>query len=337
MECEMRKNSGCSVKKIAEATGFNISTVSRALNNHPKISAQTVAAILKTAEELGYCPHPHRKAIAVILPPCRTRLYYYSTNLLNALRLHAAERNYLLDIISSDQTELLNERSVTGVISFDFNNYMAKRIGSSSNLPMICINDSARHIEGVYSVFSDELGAVKQAVAHLAGYGHTKIAMLTNGDSATACNLSRRKAFEEMKILYDLDPVSAWHPGLSMNDRGKNIKLLYGTIAKLAESGVTALISTGESESLFSFHSVSCCGLKIPEEMSLITWEMPDISEYLPIPLTTFQQNFSKLATEALNLLEALIEGRPVNSDITVDYLFHDRDSVALPRDLKIR
>ena len=47
----MRKSGACSIRKIAEATGFHASTVSRALNNHPKISARTAAAVLRAADK----------------------------------------------------------------------------------------------------------------------------------------------------------------------------------------------------------------------------------------------------------------------------------------------
>ncbi len=335
MDETMRRSGDCSIRKIAEATGFHVSTVSRVLNNHPKISARTAVAVLNAAERFGYRPNPRGRTIAVVLPPCGIPLYYYSSSLLNALRLQATERGYLLDIFSSDQMELLNERSVSGIVSFDFNNDMARRLGARSSLPMVCINDSARHIEGVYSVFSDEFGAVKRAVAHLAGYGHAKIAMLVNGNMETACNLARRKAFEEMTSLYALDPVSCWRPGIFTDDRGKRIRHLYGTMAELVKSGITALISTGESESLLTFHAALACGLRIPDDLSIITWEQPDVSGYLFPPLTTCYQDFPKLASSALELLESLIESRPVNSDVLVDYRFLDRGSVALPRELK--
>ena len=42
------------IREIAAATGYNISTVSRALNNRPGVSPAAAASILQTARELGY-------------------------------------------------------------------------------------------------------------------------------------------------------------------------------------------------------------------------------------------------------------------------------------------
>ena len=332
----VRKSGACSIRKIAEATGFHASTVSRALNNHPKISARTAAAVLRAAEQFGFRQERRRRTLAVVLPPSGARLSYYSISLLNALRFHAAGRGWLLDLVSSDQIEILNERFVSGILSFDYDNSLARRLGSRSSLPMVCINDSARHIEGVYSVFSDEYGAIRHAVEHLAGYGHRKIALLVNGNVDTACNLARRKAFEELRNLYALDGESVWRPGVFTDASGKRIGRLEGTVAELVTEGIPDLICTGESESLLSFHAVSACGLRIPEDLSLVTWEQPDVSGFLSPPLTTCLQDFSGLASEALKLLESLMEGRSVKSDVSVDYHFLERGSVSLPRFLRL-
>lgn len=43
---------------IAQRAGVSLATVSYALRKHPKISAETQAAVLRAAEELGYRPNP---------------------------------------------------------------------------------------------------------------------------------------------------------------------------------------------------------------------------------------------------------------------------------------
>ncbi|MCI5800182.1 LacI family DNA-binding transcriptional regulator, partial [bacterium] len=47
----MRKPAGKGVREIAAETGFNISTVSRALNNRPGVSAQAAAEIIRAARK----------------------------------------------------------------------------------------------------------------------------------------------------------------------------------------------------------------------------------------------------------------------------------------------
>jgi len=45
-----------SIKDIAQTAGVSPSTVSRALSDHPRISAETKERIRRLAEEMGYTP-----------------------------------------------------------------------------------------------------------------------------------------------------------------------------------------------------------------------------------------------------------------------------------------
>ena len=53
-----------SIKDIAEKAGVSPSTVSRALQNHPRISTETTRYIQELAQEMGYVP----SAVARSLP-----------------------------------------------------------------------------------------------------------------------------------------------------------------------------------------------------------------------------------------------------------------------------
>lgn len=328
----MRRKSENGVRQIAELAGVDASTVSRALNHRAHVNPETAARVFEAARQVGYRQKPPRRIIALILPECRTVLGWYSINVLNALRLEAIRRHWWLEIISSDQIELLNERAVEGVISFDFNNHLAKRIGSSRNLPMICINDSARHIDRVYSVFSNEFHAVNLAVSHLVGYGHRRIGMIINGDPESYCNRTRYEAFERMMQAYHLGVFVEHVQDKPAPDIPESlVRLLHGTVLRMAECGVTAIINTGESAASSVLHSLEVCGFRVPEDFSLITWEMVGVSEFFSPPQTTVCQNFAELSSRAFEALEMLIYGNPVCRDTLVDYLLCDRSSVAIP------
>ena len=48
---------GMTIKDIAKKCGVGVSTVSRALNNHPDINPETKKMILKTVEESNFVPN----------------------------------------------------------------------------------------------------------------------------------------------------------------------------------------------------------------------------------------------------------------------------------------
>ena len=51
------------LKDLAAATGVSISTVSRALANHPAISQATTKKVKDAAEKLGYRPNAQARAL----------------------------------------------------------------------------------------------------------------------------------------------------------------------------------------------------------------------------------------------------------------------------------
>ena len=63
------------IKDIAKICGVGVSTVSRAINNHPDINTETKEKILNTIKEYGYVPNnsarnlkrSDAKAIAVLV------------------------------------------------------------------------------------------------------------------------------------------------------------------------------------------------------------------------------------------------------------------------------
>ncbi len=70
------------INEIAAALGISKSTVSRALNNHPKISEATKQKVLKQAQELGYTPNipdlisnKDSRSIALIIPHSKNTFF----------------------------------------------------------------------------------------------------------------------------------------------------------------------------------------------------------------------------------------------------------------------
>ena len=325
----MAKSKRVGLREIASRVNCNVSTVSRALNGHPGVSVENARNILKIAYELGYC-NSQEKRIAVLLPKSTIPLFWYSMSLLNAIREEVVKRQLLLEFVFADQVEKMLERSISGILSFEF---LDNSLGKLSEIvPMVCINDSARHIDRVYSVFSNEFQAVNLAVSHLVGYGHRRIGMIINGDPESYCNRTRHEAFDRMMRVHNLSIFAECvHGKHTPGDPDSLVRLLHGAVLRMAECGVTAIINTGESEAASVLHSLGVCRFRVPEDFSLITWEMVDVSEFLSPPQTTLCQNFAELARRAFETLEKLVAGEPVCRDTLVDYLLCNRSSVAIP------
>lgn len=73
-----------SIKRLAQALGLSIATVSRALNNHPEVSASTRQRVLDEARARGYAPNQSGRSLrkgrahtlGLMLPPKRSEENY---------------------------------------------------------------------------------------------------------------------------------------------------------------------------------------------------------------------------------------------------------------------
>ena len=320
----MRKPSGLGVREIARKLNLNISTVSRALNRSYHVSKETTELVLRTANEMGYHKQQTRRCIVILLPSSQVRLAWYTLNLINALKGCLLSRNYYWEFINSDRIDIIQERSVIGIISIDYTGHIAKEISDKYSIPLVCINDAPNPGENIYSVSSDATSSIHLAFDCLFDYGHRNIAFIsTSGHSVEA--KWREEAFRntvskrglENRCVYVSEAVQVYH----------------GMVHELAAQGITAIIADGETTGLSICKSLNFCKINIPKKMSLITWEIPYVSEMIRPSLTTVEQNFPKLAETAVQMLEAVLRNNPPGGSVTVPYSLHLRDSVTVPRE----
>lgn len=318
----MRKASGLGIREIAKKLNLNISTVSRALNNSFQVSKETTQLVQKTAIEMGYHKQNSLECIIILLPSSTVKLAWYTLNLLNVLQDLLREKNYLWCFVNSDKIDIIQERSITGIISLDFQGEIARKLSKKYNIPLVCINDASDHFDNVYSINSDTASAIELSFGCLYDYGHRKIAYIATGGKSYIAQ-KREKAFLDIVRGKDLTNLCVYVY--------EKVNAYHGIIRNLYNNGITGIIADGESAGLMLLNSLNTCNIKIPQEMSLITWELPYISNLVNPALTTVEQNFPLLAEKAILTLEALIKREKISKDVFVPYQLHLRSSVAIP------
>lgn len=318
------------IRRIAGELNLSSSTVSRALAGRPEISPETTRKVIETARRLGYRPPPEKRTVILILPDTDTPLQSYSTGMLNALRRECGIRHLQLEAVAADHLAMVDERTLCGAISFDFRNRLAFEWGRSHRLPLVCVNDMSHHLDGVYSVFTDEFQAMAETVNHLAGFGHRRIGLLLTGAS-THTSRNRRKGFEQVMrahgfplegmivddALFPPPPARADGPG--------------GMLRRLLDAGATAIIACGETEAAELYFTLLRFRFSLPEKLSLIVWEQEEFCRFAIPPLTAIRQDFNLLASKAFDLLETIAGGEVPDGDIPIPAQLILRGSVSTP------
>ena len=319
----MRKKSGVNIRDIAAELDLNISTVSRALNGSFLISRETTELVQHKAHEMGYQFQRMKKNIVILLPSSDSELAWYSISLINALQTCLCQTEYRWEFITEDNIDLIQERSIAGMISLVYLPHLFLKVSAKYNIALVCINNTSRPSDNVYSVNSDAVNAVSKAFNCLVEYGHKNIAFVSqNGGSFAEKN--RQAAFVSISKKYGLQNSCFIVPA--------NVDNCHGIVLDLYKKGVTGIITDGESAGLKIWNSLNFCKIDVPRQMSLIAWEIPHVSGMVSPAITTVEQDFSQLAEKALQLLENRWNNDRQMSDIQVPYLLHLRDTVSIPR-----
>lgn len=189
-------NDNVTIYDIAAACNVSIATVSRVLNQNPKVSEQTKAKVLQKIAELGYRPNPFARGIglhtmrligvlcrdvqtsrdgqAVALLTTQLQLAGYST-LLTCLR-NVAEEEALAQLQAKQVDGLI-------IVGTPFNREeTASTINQlSQELPIFTVESTLSSLPDtpLYTITSTAAAVVSQLVATLIQQGHKRLVFLT--------------------------------------------------------------------------------------------------------------------------------------------------------------
>jgi LacI family transcriptional regulator len=330
------------LKTIADDVGVSITTVSRVLNNQSKkyrivsrvlnnqskkyrIGSQTEANILRKAKELGYVPNQLARSlrmrrsniIGLIIPDISNPFF---AQLSRVIENQARKKGY--SIILSDTQEykqlevdsirILQSRKVDGIIicpNGEESTHLKKII--ESNLPIVIVD---RYIKGLKCphVISDNYRGSYEAISHFIEKNHKNIACI-QGNPMTSVNDERVRGYKDAMSKNNLPFDEKNIIGDSFGERNGYVSaklLLSKNPRPSAFFACSNLISLGAMRAILEE------GLKIPEDISMISFDDQPYSEYLATPMTVVVQQTREMGQIAFNLLLAqLSHSSPASSE----------------------
>ncbi|MEU2118458.1 LacI family DNA-binding transcriptional regulator [Streptomyces sp. NPDC016459] len=184
------------LEEVAALAGVGRGTVSRVINGSPRVSEQAKAAVERAVAELGYVPNRAARAlagsrtdaVALVIPETEARLFAepYFLDIIRGVssELADADKQLLLTLIRSEQErqrfeQYLAAQRVDGVllVSVHGDDPLPDQV-RALGLPAV-LNGRRTEDERVAFVDSDNTGAGRTAVAHLAARGRRAIATIT--------------------------------------------------------------------------------------------------------------------------------------------------------------
>ncbi len=329
-----------SIYDIAKRAGVSASTVSRALEDHPRIGAATKQRINELAREMNYVPSTVAKSLAsnktwTIGMVLATISDPFMGRVIEGVEHAAIEAGFNVFVSTSQndrQQELaaikmLQKRRVDGIIviaSHLFNQY--PRFFDQSKVPIIVINEQ-KPGNNMHFVAVDDGQAARTAVEHLIALGHQRIGYVgvTNRPKSNQFRLQGYLTALETAGL-ELDPALIF----TSNAIAEHIKRGESSLASLLEAGATAVFCYNDTTAIGLLAACYRHGISVPEQLSIIGFDDIDMAMYTIPPLSTIRQPRFELGQRAMQMAIELIDGHtPENQILTGELVV--RQTTAAP------
>ena len=324
---------------------MGVSTASRVISGDPTVSTrpETRARILATANQLGYRPNAFARGLrtsrTMTLGVIAHLPYYHEiADILVAVERAAGTAGYVTliadtaDFIDRGDAyhRLLTERRVDGLLiaSILVSDSFVRDV-SDEGLPFVVLNRRIPGGRGLSASVEDAEG-VACAVEHLASLGHTRIAYLAG--TPTAEPVERRlKGFRA-----GMHAVGLRVSRRLVKECGVDDQAVYEATRELLDepSRPTALIVWSPTAAVPALAAARQSGLKLPEELSVVSYNDSTLAAYLEPPLTTVRMSLDEMACLGVECLLRQIDGDPVESIVvhTPPTLIARGSSVAAPQ-----
>ena len=289
------------LKDLAEAEGISIAQVSRALRSGYGVSPEIRDRVLRLAQELNYrnCSSNHNCKIAML-----TNGLGNFSQILPKMNEEFEKRKWRKLIIPCEDYEILSELLVDGIFFFGYNSLSAKFPETLFRYPIVEINDYAPALEECASVMPDADGEMELAMKHLVELGHRKILRLFYDLPNATLNWQKRgvQRFYAVADAYGLANTVRSEYYCSREEQEQ-------FLVQALNAGVTAVID-GTREPVKLLHIFHRMGKRIPEDVSLITYEEQGSSQWLFPAMTTLDFDYDAIAENAVLLMVKSLRNR---------------------------
>lgn len=310
------------LKDVAADAGVSVATAARVLNRDPdlRVRPATRQRVLSAAEALDY--RPNRVAsglrtrrtgtIALVLPDPQN-LAWGET--LWGVERAAAEREYVV-VVADAHGPTLDARQLTHFVLegrmdgllVAFATVVDELVAqiASRGLPLVPINSRSAIVDG--SVTMDDTQASALAIDHLVELGHRRIGFLA-GRADTDVGRRREAGYREAMTRHGLRVAAAWVVPGDYTER----QAAASAAEVLALHDRPSAIFTVNLQSALGLRAAARArGLRMPEDLSIVTMDDHPILEHTDPPLTAVRLPMAEMGVLGAQMLIDAVGGAPI-------------------------
>ncbi len=314
------------IKDIAKICGVGVSTVSRAINNHPDINPETKQQVLDIIKEHNYIPNNSArnlkrvdaKAIAILVKGITNPFF---SKMIKIMEREIQRQKYSLILHHVDDEEdeveialqLIKEKRLRGIIflggyfshtEFELRQitvpFVLSTIGAMENIP-----------EEIYSSVSvDDFAESYKITKFLLELGHTKIAHVTANKDDQSIGYLRlqgyRMAIQDAGLKVDQDLIVYMDESLEAYSIENGYEVTKRFLRR--EKEFTAVYAISDQLAIGTIRALVDAGYRVPEDVSVAGFDGIELGKYYCPSLTTLKQPVEDIAKESIQMLFEEIE-----------------------------
>ena len=309
----MKNKKKTTIKDIANVLGLTPSAVSKALNDHPRISDKTKIAVRQIAENLNYQPNHLASAlrkgksnlVGVIIP--RNNSNFFSSVVENIEDVLNKE-GYNVIISQSNESYKKECNSIDALLFTQVDGIIASMANETVNLehyqkikskgiPLILFDRGENDLEVDYVGIDDYMSSFEivehlfnqhcKRIAHIGGFSHTRIYK------------NRIKGYKDALKKYNLPIEDELIVECNLRiDDGRRIMQEFLNLKEKPD----AVYVAGDYAALGALQVLQENNINVPEEISLVGFSNEPFTSYVKPSISTVNQHsaqIGKLAAEA--------------------------------------
>ncbi|MFT9111624.1 MAG: LacI family DNA-binding transcriptional regulator [Bifidobacterium psychraerophilum] len=298
-------------EEVARLADVSTASVSYVLNNVPnKVSEATAQRIFDAVEKLNYRPSSLGRALkrgsprmlGIIIPDFSNT---YFASMSDALETETSREGYSTIFLCSHGDPEKEKECIAKLASRDVDAILASFALNAIDLATIrkptvrfVFLDHPDRVPGFKAVGSDFRAASRMATTHLIEHGHRRIAMLFGGDPSEY-NDARIQGWAQAHQEAGLATGRIYHTGFT---RSGGYEQTLRILDMPETERPTALFAGSDLEAVGALRALHERGLRLPEDMALVSFDGTVDTLYSWPQITSIQQDpvmIAKLAVAA--------------------------------------
>ncbi|MGI6107050.1 MAG: LacI family DNA-binding transcriptional regulator [Lachnospiraceae bacterium] len=315
------------IRDIAKMCGVGVSTVSRAINNHPDINEETRQLILNTIKKSGYVPNnsarnlkrTESQTIAVLVKGINNPFFSDIIRIIEK-KIVAGGYSFLLQQVEEREDEietavsLEKEKRLKGVIFLggiythpdrDFNKLTVPFVVSTVD---VTIPESMKN--GA-AVSIDDMAESKAMTQYLLGRGYRRIALLAAPVDDESIGKCRLAGYLSALRAAGADPDEQLILHMPSDMQTYSVEVGYRMTKQLIASGADfdCVFAISDTMAVGACRALYEAGIKVPDDCGVAGFDGIDIGQYYCPSISTIQQPRDEIAERTVELLFEQLAG----------------------------